>query len=305
MPLDGDLGTHAGNTQTYGLRMTLHSTAVCDPGVIDLDRREDFCREVARTAGELARANFDTRDAGEFDMKGPQDFLTQADVAVEGFLRQRIAEAFPDDGFMGEETGGDVAAATWVVDPIDGTANFARGIPHFCTSIAFVLAGKVELGAIYNAGFDELYLARRGRGATRNGKSITVANTSSLDTASVELGWSNRRPNKAYMEVMAGILECGANVRRCSSGALGLAYVADGRSDAYAELHMHPWDCLAGLLLVREAGGVVNSYVNEGGLSGGGAVFAAAPGIADAVSTVTGIASAMTAASRNSGQRSC
>ena len=137
-----------------------------------------------------------------------------------------------EDGFLGEETGpAGVGANLWVVDPIDGTANFARRIPHFCISIAFVAGNRTQLGAIYNPVLDELYLARRGRGAEKDGKRIRVADTGDPQAACVELGWSNRVPRGRYLGALERMLEIGVNIRRNASGALGLAYVADGRSD--------------------------------------------------------------------------
>jgi myo-inositol-1(or 4)-monophosphatase len=222
-------------------------------------------------------------------IKGPQDFLTETDGRVEAHIRGALAAAFPGDGFLGEESGGEAATRIWVVDPIDGTANFTRGIPHFCTSIAFMDRGVVEIGGIANPASGEVYFARRGRGATRDGKAIHVAATDLFDRASVEFGWSPRLPNSIYVERLAAILATGANVRRSGSGALALAYVADGRQDAYVELHINAWDCLAGLLLVREAGGLVNDFLAGDGLMRGNPVLAAAPGIADGISRATGI----------------
>ena len=256
----------------------------------DLDARAAFCRDLALSAGKVALAGFVRQAPGSYRMKGPQDFLTETDAAVERHVRDAIAEAFPGDGFLGEETGGEARADTWVVDPVDGTANFARGIPHFCVSIAFVRAGTIEIGAIASPATAELYLARRGHGATRNGAPIHVAPTRDFTAACVELGWSNRVPNACYLAAMAALLARGANVRRAASGALGLAWVADGRSDAYAELHMNAWDCLAGLLLVKEAGGCVGPFLARGGLTGGGPVIAAAPGIAAGFAEATGLA---------------
>lgn len=253
----------------------------------DLDGREELCRRIAWSAGMIALDGF--ASGGGVRMKGPQDFLTETDAAVEEHLKANLRAAFPEDGFLGEETGGVAAQHVWVVDPIDGTANFARGIPHYCISIAFVRGDTIELGAIYNPSVCELYFARRGKGATLNGRPITVAPTADFNAACVELGWSNRRPNASYVAALASILDRGANVRRGASGALGLAYVADGRSDAYVEPHMHPWDCLAGLLLVQEAGGIVASYLRGGGLVHGGPVIAAAPGIAPGLSEATGL----------------
>jgi myo-inositol-1(or 4)-monophosphatase len=256
----------------------------------DLDARADFCRELAVSAGRLALAAFTERPAGSYRMKGPQDFLTEADAAVERHVREAIAAAFPDDGFFGEETGGSAAADTWVVDPIDGTANFARGIPHFCISIAFVRGEVTEIGAIHNPVLDELYFARRGRGATRNGAPIQVAATEDFASACVELGWSTREPTSRYLAMVAEAFARGANVRRAASGALALAYVADGRSDAYAELHMNAWDALAGLLLVKEAGGRVGPYLQAHAIADGGPVIATAPGIAAGFAAATGLA---------------
>ncbi len=254
-----------------------------------LDNRADFCLELARTAGRIAMAGYERQVPGSHRMKGPQDFLTETDAAVERHIRASLAEAFPLDGFLGEETGGTVARDTWVVDPIDGTANFARGLPHFCVSIALVRDGSTEIGAIFNPALDELHFARRGSGATRNETPIRVAPTDDFSAACVELGWSTRVPNARYLAAMKALLDRGANVRRGASGALGLAWVADGRSDAYAEVHMNAWDCLAGLLLVEEAGGRTGPFLTLGSLADGGPVIAATPGIAETFAEATGL----------------
>jgi myo-inositol-1(or 4)-monophosphatase len=255
-----------------------------------LDSRAAFCVDLALSAGALALEGFLKQKDRPFDLKGPQDFLTETDGAVERHIKARLAEAFPEDGFLGEETGASGGRdAVWVVDPIDGTANFARAIPHFCFSIALVAAGEVQCGAIINPALDELYVARRGRGAQRNGAAIRVAATRDITATSFELGWSNRVPQSRYVTALDALLSAGANVRRGASGALALAYVADGRSDGYAELHMNPWDCLAGLLLVREAGGVTGPFLSADGLARGAGVLAATPAVAGALAAATGI----------------
>lgn len=254
-----------------------------------LDLREKALLSLIREAGAVAQSAFEA-DTGGFEMKGPQDFLTVTDAAVEKLVRERLAGLFPEDGFVGEESGTAPGEAVWVVDPIDGTANFARRIPHYCISIAFAARNEILLGAIYDPAHDELYFARKGRGATRNGAAISVSPVADPQSACVEMGWSARVPNATYLEVVAKILAAGANIRRAATGALGLAYVADGRSDAYAELHMFPWDCLAGLLLVREAGGRVCDFLAADGLESGGRVLAAAPGVAALMIEATGIA---------------
>ncbi|ANH07698.1 inositol monophosphatase family protein [Shinella sp. HZN7] len=258
-----------------------------DEGAID--RREAFLHALVREAAELARAGFARQTGQAVSMKGPQDYLTETDGQVEDHLRARISKTFPEDGFLGEEGGGEPGGQAWVVDPIDGTANFARAIPHFCVAIAFIARGEVQLGAIVNPVLDEVYFARLGRGARRNGTPIRVSATSDIAATSFEMGWSNRRPLARYIGALNALFEAGSNVRRGACGALGLAYVADGRSDGYAELHMNSWDCLAGLLLVREAGGVTGPFLSLGGLTAGAAVLAAAPGVAAILSEATGI----------------
>lgn len=253
-----------------------------------LDDRADFCRRVILEAGAIVLSGFG--QARQMQMKGPQDYLTETDGRCEEFLRQRLSEAFPEDGFFGEEGGGTSSRTLWVVDPIDGTANFARNIPHFCIAIAYVADGVTELGAIYNPVLDELHFARRGHGATKNGEPISVSGLSSASSATVELGWSTRIAKREYMASLEALIDAGFNVRRAGSGALGLAYVADGRNDAYAEAHMNSWDCLAGLLMVREAGGRICSFEGTDRILNGGPVLAATPLLADAVSTATAIA---------------
>ncbi|WP_458574647.1 inositol monophosphatase family protein [Rhizobium sp. PDO1-076] len=254
-----------------------------------LQARADLCRAVIRSAGELVLKGFYGDAERSISMKGPQDFLTETDAASEAHIRSMIEQHFPQDTFFGEEGGGEIGARVWVVDPVDGTANFARGIPHFCISIAYVENGRTEIGAIYSPALDELYFARRGDGATLNGKPILVAGTQRFDAASIEMGWSTRVANETYLGVVKNLLDMGTNVRRAGSGALALAYVADGRSDGYIELHMNSWDCLAGLLLVSEAGGDVCPFFEIGSLRDGGAVLAAAPGVAAGVSKASAI----------------
>ena len=255
----------------------------------EIDARADFCRSLLSSASALAMQGFREMPGERVEMKGPQDFLTIYDKLVEEHIRGRIAEVFPDDGFLGEETGAAVAPNLWVVDPIDGTANFARGIPHFAVSIGFVAGGRILIGGLSNPALDETYFARIGYGAERNGRPIAAAPTARADQACVELGWSSRIDNADYTACLSRLLDLGANVRRSASGALGLAYVADGRSDAYLELHINAWDCMAGLLLAREAGALTNDFLEGNGLLEGNAIVAAAPGVADAVAEALGI----------------
>ncbi len=258
----------------------------------EIDSRETVLREAMKAAGAEALSYLAAPARLEVGRKGPQDFVSAADGAVERLFRGLLLGAFPQDGFLGEETGGGESrgGGLWVVDPIDGTANFVRGLPHFCISAAFLAEGEMTLGAILDPVLGELYFARAGRGATRNGERIEAAQTDAMGEAMVEIGWSARVEAARYIDLLGKVMAAGASVRRGGSGALGLAYVADARTDAYAELHINAWDCLAGLLLVREAGGRINPFLAADGLERGGPVLAAAPGIAAAMAEIAGIA---------------
>lgn len=259
---------------------------------IDIEQREATLKRIIVEAGDTALRFFQTRKAGEYELKGHQDILTEADTFVEALISGAINEAFPQDLILGEETASQPASAEslWVVNPIDGTANFARGIAHFCVCIAWVRHGITELGAIYNPVSQELYLARRGHYALKNGQPLCCSAITDAQRACVELGWSSRHSQRHYLDVMAAMLNLGASVRRGGSGALALAWVAEGRTDGYAEIHMNAWDCLAGLLLVREAGGQTGNLPdNAEAIFRGIPVLAAAPGIADKLARATGI----------------
>jgi myo-inositol-1(or 4)-monophosphatase len=256
-----------------------------------LDEREIGLRAhaaaaIAREAGEIALRRFADRSSFTVGLKGPQDFLTEVDGEVERLIAGRLHELFPGDGFVGEEGEGRVAHGgrpTWVVDPIDGTANFARGVPHFCVSIALVDAVRPLAGAIYDPALGELFAGARGGGARLNGAPIRVSDTSDLRKAAIEVGWNIRTGADKFLGVLGRVVATGAAVTRCGSGALALAYVAAGRSDGFVEHHINAWDCLAGNLLVAEAGGYVNDFLARDGLRRGGALLACAPALRDSL----------------------
>lgn len=230
----------------------------------------------------MARRHFESRDLRSgYKLKGPQDYWTAADGEVEKLIVGRLSDAFPDDTFFGEEGGGDFSPEVWVIDPIDGTANFARGIPHFCISIAFLREGRMTIGVIYEPVRGELFATLSGHGATCNGQPMQVSTIADIRSATVELGWSTRRPMKQYVTLMDQLTSTGAGFRRSGSGALGLAYVADGRAEGYGELHINSWDVLAGLLLVQEAGGWANDFLANDGLVQGNPVLATTPALKD------------------------
>ena len=248
----------------------------------DLELRLFAAAGIAREAGGLARRHFHNRPKTlHIDFKGDQDYLSATDAEVEALIRSRLSETFPRDDFYGEEGGGAFGDNVWVVDPIDGTANFMRRIPQFCISIAFVREGQCEVGVIYDPIQDELFAASRGRGATLDGQPMHVSGLADMRQATIEAGWSTRLPTDAYMRLVHTLTSEGAGVRRGGSGALALAYAADGRIDAYCELHMNSWDALAGLLLVQEAGGWTNDFLANDGLRQGNPVLGCTPALKD------------------------
>jgi myo-inositol-1(or 4)-monophosphatase len=265
-----------------------------DASETELEHRFLAAQAIAREAGALARRRFrDRPTALALTFKGPQDYLLASDAEVESLVRLRLAEAFPQDAFFGEEEGGAFAAAagqgTWVVDPIDGTANFARGIPHWCVSLAFVRDGQALIGVIHDPVHGQLYAAARERGTTLDGVLVRVSGLAEIAQATIEAGWSTRVPLEDYVGVVDRLKAAGAAVRRAGSGALALAYVAAGRMEAYVELHMNAWDALAGLVLVEEAGGWVNDYLDGEGLTDGNPILACTPELAKVLGEATGV----------------
>jgi myo-inositol-1(or 4)-monophosphatase len=223
-------------------------------------------------------------------LKGAQDWVTEADGAVERLLSDRLAQAFPEDGFQGEEGG--IAPSghfRWVVDPIDGTANYMRGSPRFCVSLACLDLNTPVIGVIIAPALQETFAACVGVGATLNGVPIHAAGTNDLARATIELGWSQRYPRREYLALADRILAAGAAPRLGGSGALGLADVAAGRLDAYVELHINLWDAAAALTILAEAGATISKFMADDGAIAGRVLLAAAPGIAQVLFTVTGI----------------
>jgi myo-inositol-1(or 4)-monophosphatase len=238
---------------------------------------------VAREAGELAM-RLRRRPDSAFGVtgKGTLDFATEADRAVERLVIERLGKRF-GDGVLGEEYGettpGEAnpgAGRLWVVDPVDGTFNFMHGVPVWCVSLALLDKGEIELGIIYNPDTRELFAARRGSGATCNGEPIRVS-AGRHAAPLVEIGCSNRRPVADYLDLIGRTFAAGCEFRRFGSGALGMASVACGRTDGYLELHINSWDVLAGIILVREAGGWTNDFLADDGLHQGNKIIACTP----------------------------
>ena len=247
-------------------------------------RHAEACR-IAAAAGALALDYFRRWNRLTIDVKGHQDFVSEADRNVELAIRAALAAAFPDDGIVGEE-GAPVTGRsgfTWVIDPIDGTTNFINGIPQWCVILACVQRGAVVSGVIHDPVHDEMHHAQQGGGAFCNDRPIRCSSRDSLRDGSLGVGFSGRRDIAGIKRLVGLTCDAGTVFWRNGSGGLSLAYVASGRILGYLEEHMNGWDFLAGHLIVAEAGGWVEPVDAEAALVQGGRVVAAAPGVRDAV----------------------
>lgn len=250
---------------------------------MDLASRLDELERICVTAGQLALRYFENRDDLVIDRKGHQDFVSQADREVEALTRRLLEEAFPDDGIVGEEDAPKPGTSgfTWVIDPIDGTTNFINGIPAWTVVIAGVSDGKTRLGVIHDPCHDETYVACAGAGAMLNGKPLSIDDDRTLSEGTVAIGYSRRVADEGIVRLVAALMNEGAMFFRNASGALSLAYVASGRVLGYSEEHMNAWDCLAGQLIVAEAGGVVEVQDAESMILDGGRVVVGTPAVFD------------------------
>ncbi len=225
--------------------------------------------KAARRAGRSL-----SRDLGEIEnlqvsLKGPANFVSAADKRAEEMLYSDLSKARPGYGFIGEEGGvreGQDKTHTWIVDPLDGTTNFLHGIPQFAISIALQREGVIIAGVIYNPASDELYIAERGKGAFLNEHRLRVAGRKNLDDCVIACGLPHigRGDHELSRRELAALQPRVAGLRRFGAAALDLAYVAAGRLDGYWERNLKPWDMAAGVILIREAGGVVSDIQTPG-----------------------------------------
>ena len=238
----------------------------------------------ATQASEILLDYFEAPVQGLDTKSTPTDLVSDADRAAEKFISDFIRHERPEDGVLGEEGAGrpSKSGLTWVVDPLDGTVNFLFNIPVWCVSIAIEDADGALVGVIYDPNKEELFAAERGEGATLNGEEIHVAERDDLSRALIGTGFSYDADARAHQAtLLAKVLPRVRDVRRAGSAAIDLATLACGRFDGFYEAPMEPWDKAAGVLIVREAGGVVSELPAPNGLSPG--VVAAGPGLHDAL----------------------
>jgi myo-inositol-1(or 4)-monophosphatase len=262
--------------------------------------RHALAEQIAREAGRLALDYFTRRDSLVIEIKGdPQDVVSIADRNVETLIRDRVAAAFADDGFLGEEYGLQEGGSgfTWVVDPIDGTSPFVQGMPNWCVSIAVLHDHQPVVGVIYVPCHEEIYSASRGQGATLNSVALRLDAQKTIRNAMTGIGANHHVTPAAVGKIITDLLDVGGNFIRLGSGALMLAYVAAGRLVGYYEPYMHAWDCLGGYCIIEEAGGTVLPFPTQGErLTKGAPVLAAGPGAIDDLRRIAGIGSGDSAA---------
>lgn len=247
------------------------------PGADGQEGRYQLAQRVAVHAGEIGLEMFRRREQLVVEYKGLQDMVSAADRDVETYIKQRVRDVFPDDGFLGEEGGADLGVGdyTWVVDPIDGTACFVNGMFSWCVSIAVVHRGKPVIGVVFDPNANELFHARCGGGAYCRDKPLRVHSGTSLKDGVLGVGTSFRVPVEAFVPFLESVLRDGGMFIRNGSGALMITYVAAGRLIGYYEPHMNSWDALAGYVLVQEAGGICNPFMENDGLRRGNPVLVA------------------------------
>jgi len=205
---------------------------------------------------------FDESLRANVNMKGAADFVTAVDLKISGFVKERLAELTPDIGFMSEEEEGELAERRWILDPIDGTTNFALDYHHSAISIALVKDGEVVLGMVYNPYLDELFWAEKGMGAYVNEKRLSVYDTD-LKHSLLGFGTSpyHMELAKETFDLTYSIYPHVMDIRRCGSAALDLCYIAANRQNVFFETILQPWDYAAASLIVREAGGIITDML--------------------------------------------
>ena len=223
--------------------------------------------EAVIRSGEMQMARFGHQDV-QVDKKGTIDLVTEVDVAVERMFRDLIATRYPDHAVLAEEMGGSARVSSgpcWVFDPIDGTTNYAHGIPIFCASLALEIDGVAQVGAVYDPTRQELFTAQRGGGAYLNGRPLHVSKTDALVDAVLVTGFPYDVHSRVdeIVGLFGAFIGQARAVRRLGSAAIDLCYVAAGRMDGFWETDLKAWDIAAGALIVAEAGGLVTTTEGE------------------------------------------
>jgi myo-inositol-1(or 4)-monophosphatase len=234
----------------------------------------------ARSAGDLILRSSDDVGQLRIDQKGKNDFASEVDRAAEREIINIIRTAYPDHAILAEESGQHEGNDfVWVIDPLDGTTNFLHGFPQYAVSIALKHKNRLEVAVIYDPLRDELFTAKRGGGAMLNNRRLRVTNQTSMKGALIGTGFPFKTDLHldAYVGMFKAISMEAAGIRRAGAAALDLAYVAAGRLDGFWEIGIMEWDMAAGILLIKEAGGVVTDFSFNDNYLTSGNVIAASP----------------------------
>ncbi|CAM4061040.1 inositol-1-monophosphatase [Vibrio neonatus] len=219
----------------------------------------------ARKAGNHIAKSLETADKIEVSLKGENDFMTNINKDAEHVIIDTIKSSYPDHSIVAEESGlttGKDDAVQWIIDPLDGTNNFVKGIPHFAVSIAVRINGKTEVACVYDPMLNELFTAQRGAGAQLNNSRIRVKQLKDLQGTVLATGFpfKQKQHSESYFKIMSSLFTEVADFRRTGSPALDLCYLAANRVDGYFELGLKPWDLAAGDLIAREAGVILTDF---------------------------------------------
>jgi myo-inositol-1(or 4)-monophosphatase len=234
--------------------------------------------EILHEAGALALDYFNARETLTIQSKGPQDVVSEADMQTELLIRRRLAEAFPEDAFLGEETGRTEYAreqGIWVVDPIDGTQPFVSGLTSWCVSMAYLKAEVLQFGMVFAPARNELFAGGLEIPATANGKPVARHAAKSVRDGITFAGYSPKAAPVEFLPAFTRFLDAGGMFYRDGSGALGLCYVAAGRLIGFYEPMIKSWDCLGALAVVHAAGLKHNDFLANDGLHNGNPLLAA------------------------------
>jgi myo-inositol-1(or 4)-monophosphatase len=234
----------------------------------------------ARSAGEIILRSADKASHLAVDSKGKNDFATEIDRLAEKEIISIIKAAYPEHSILAEESGEHAGNDfVWIIDPLDGTTNFIHGFPQYAVSIALKYKNRIEIGVVYDPLREELFTAKRGGGAMLNNRRLRVTGLTSMKGALIGTGFPFKVPQHldAYLNMFRAITIDSAGIRRAGSAALDLAYLAAGRLDAFWEIELKEWDMAAGILLVKEAGGVATDFSFKDDYLASGNLIAGSP----------------------------
>lgn len=236
----------------------------------------------ARKAGDIIIKHYEMPDSVEISEKGHNDFVTNVDQAAERVIIDTIQKVYPQHSIIGEECGsvnGNGSDVQWIIDPLDGTTNFIKRLPHFAVSVAARVRGRLEIGVVYDPMRNELFTTSRGDGAQLNNYRLRCSRARDLHGCLLATGFpfKAKQHSASYLDLLGRLFEQCADFRRTGSAALDLAYLAAGRVDGFFEINLKPWDFAAGELLVREAGGLVCDFTGNPDYWASGNVVAGSP----------------------------